>query len=107
MQLKLFPLICCPWCEFVPLNNHAGLVVEKFRIFGGNGEIRAIMTPPAVSNRGREEKKVLRLLRGVAGENGSLDCGTTGERLIKVNALEELLAFEEVRNKFDDTRNTS
>ena len=47
------------------------------------------------------------LLRGVTRKDSSLDGSTIGNRPIRVDALVGLLAVEEVRNKFDNTRNTS
>ena len=49
--------------------------------------------------KGGNIKKILSLLRGVAAdENGSLECGTIGNSLIRVDALVGLLAVEEVGN---------
>ena len=49
------------------------------------------------------KKKILSLLRGVAGEYGDLVCDTIDDSLIRVYALVGLLADEKVGNKFDDT----
>jgi hypothetical protein len=44
-------------------------------------------------------------LRGVTGNlDGSLDWGTTGNSLVRADALVRLFAVEEVGNEFDDTR---
>jgi hypothetical protein len=48
----------------------------------------------------------LSLLRGLAGKDGSLDCGTIGNSLIRVDALVRLFDLEEVGNEFDDTGDT-
>jgi hypothetical protein len=42
-------------------------------------------------------------LSGVTGKDGSLDCGTIGNSLVRVDALVRLFAIEEVGNEFDDT----
>jgi hypothetical protein len=54
-------------------------------------------------------KGVLSLLRGVTvtGKDGSFGSSTRGNSLIRVDVLVGLIAVEEVRNKFDDTGNTS
>ena len=70
------------------------------------------MTPPAVSipvERGGnvEDEKVLSLLRGVTGKDGSLDSSTIGNSLIRVDVLVRFLVVKEVGNEFDDKRDTS
>ena len=57
--------------------------------------------------RGNIKKKILSLLRGVAGEDDSLDYSTIGDSLIRVDPLVGLLAIEEVGDEFDHTRNIS
>jgi hypothetical protein len=47
--------------------------------------------------------RYLSLLRGVTGKDGSLDCGTIGNR---VDALVRLFVVEEVGNEFDNTEHT-
>ena len=54
-----------------------------------------------------KENKVLSLLRGVARKNGGLNGSTIRNGLVGVDALVGLLAVEEVRNKLDDTGDTS
>jgi NAD-specific glutamate dehydrogenase len=46
-----------------------------------------------------EAEKVLSLLRGITGKDGSLDCGGIGDSLVRVDALVRLFAVEEVGNK--------
>ena len=54
-----------------------------------------------------EEEEVSGLLRaGLAGKDSSLDGSTVGNSLIGVNALLELLAVEELRQKLLDARDT-
>ena len=105
--------------SFVHLNKHTRLVVrgsgEDFRLFGGNGGVTLDESSHDTSysldtegNRGNVEvEKVLSLLRGVTGKEGSLDGSTIGNSLLRVDAPVRLLAVEEVGNKFDDTGNTS
>jgi hypothetical protein len=63
--------------------------------------------PPAIliqSNQSNIKKKVLTLLRGV---KSSLDSGTNGDSLVRVDDLVGLLAIEEIGDKLHDTRDTS
>ena len=47
------------------------------------------------------------LFRGIAGQDGSLNCGAVGNSLIGVDALVGLLAVEEIGDELDDAGNTS
>ena len=48
-------------------------------------------------------KEIMSLIRGIAGEDGGLDCGTIDDSLIRVDGIVGLLrvAIEEFGNKFD------
>lgn len=63
--------------------------------------MRGVMTPLAIDTEGKrgniKKEKALSLLRGVTRKNGSLEGSTIGNSLIRVDALVELLAIEEVR----------
>jgi hypothetical protein len=105
--------------SFVHLNKHTRLVVrvsgEDFRFFGGNSGVSLDEsghdTSGSLDTEGKrgdvEEKKVLSLLRGVTGKDGTLDGSTIGNNLVRVDDLVGLFAVEEVGNKLDDTGDTS
>ena len=71
--------------------------------------IKAFITPLAVSvlrdGVRRTEDPVF--LRGVSEQDNSMDCGSMSYSFVGVDALIRLFAVEEVRDKLDDTRNTS
>ena len=77
-----FSLTCCPCCVIVVRS------VEFIR------ELLSVQDTVAI-------------FRGVTGKDGSLHSSTIGNGLIRVDALVELLAIEEVGNEFDDTWDTS
>ena len=104
--------------SFVHLNKNTRLIVgvcgEDFGLFRRNGGITfdksshdAASRLDTEGKRGNiEEKKVLSLLRSVAGQDGSLNGSTVRNGLIRIDALVGLLAVEEIGNKFDDTGDT-
>ncbi|KXN85447.1 NAD-specific glutamate dehydrogenase [Leucoagaricus sp. SymC.cos] len=58
-------------------------------------------------NNNIEQEEVLGLLGSVAREDSSLNSGTIGNSLIRVDALVGFLAVEEVGDELDDTGDTS
>ena len=57
--------------------------------------------------RNVEQEKILHVLRLVAAEDGRLNCGAVRDRLVRIDALVELLAAEEVAEQLLHFRDTS
>lgn len=98
--------------------GNSGLVVlnggEDTRLVGGDGGVAGDDDTEDITLHGDtegeggdiEEEEVLGLVRGLAGEDGSLDGGTVGNSLIGVDGLVELAATEELGNERLDLGDT-
>ena len=85
---------------------------EDSRLVNGNGGITLDESGHDTSGgldtggKGRIIERILSLLRGITGKNGTLDSSTISDIPIKAYALVGLLAIKEIRNEFDNTRDT-
>ena len=98
----------------VNLDEHTGLAVgvggEDLRLLGVDGGVSLDKgshdTTGSLDTEGErsdvEQEKVLDFLRGVPGEDRSLDGSTVSDSLIRIDALVELLSIKEVGDEFDD-----
>ncbi|KAA8584861.1 hypothetical protein FQN60_003555 [Etheostoma spectabile] len=94
------------------LDEDAGLVVsvggEDLSLFGGDGGVafnqRRHDSSGRLDAQGQrrhvQQQQILNVARGIAGENGGLDSGTVGHRLVWVDALVQLPAVEEILRGF-------
>ena len=93
------------------LNGHSGLVVgiggEGLGLLGGDGGVpldqRGHDTSSSLNTQWEwgnvEKEQVWDFLGSVSGQDGSLNGGTVGDSLIRVDGLAKLLAVEEVLNE--------
>uniref|UniRef100_A0A671VSH4 Heat shock protein family A (Hsp70) member 2 n=2 Tax=Sparus aurata TaxID=8175 RepID=A0A671VSH4_SPAAU len=99
---------------FVDLDEDPGLVVrvggEHLCLFSGDGGVAFNQgchdSSSGLDTQGQrrhvQQQQVLNVARGIACEDGGLDCGTVCHRLIWVDALVELPAVEEILQEFLD-----
>jgi hypothetical protein len=91
-----------------------GVGREDFGLLGGYGGVTldesSHDTTSSLNAKGKrgniKEEKVLSLLGGIAGKDGSLDSSTISNSLVGVNALVGFFAVKEVGNEFHDTGDT-
>ncbi|KAA8585728.1 hypothetical protein FQN60_004422 [Etheostoma spectabile] len=98
----------------VDLDEDAGLVVgvggEGLGLLGGDGGVALNQRRHDSSGRldaegqGRhvQQQQILNVARGVSSEDGGLDGGTVRHRLVRVDALVQLSAVEEILQEFLD-----
>merc|ERR1719474_1152841 len=105
---KVVVVLCHGPLVLVHLDGDSRLVVgvggEGLGLLGGDGGVpldqRGHHATSSLNSKREgsdiEEKKVRNSLRGVAGQDGSLDGGTVGHGLVRVDRLVQVLAVEEV-----------
>jgi hypothetical protein len=104
--------------HYLYLDSDGGLVVavggEGLRLLGGNGSVpldkgRHHAARRLNAQRKRchvQQQKVGHRFRGIAHEDGGLDSGPVGHRLVRVDGLVQLLPVEEVLQQLLDLGNS-
>ena len=120
-QIKLAEQMIVPGhgsLTLVHLDGDGGLVVgvggEGLGLLGGDGGVpldeRGHHSPSSLDTQGQrsniQEQQVRHSLGGVSSEDGGLHSGSIGHSLVRVDALVQLLAIEEVLQQLLDLRDS-
>jgi len=103
--------------SLIDLDGDSGLVVavggEGLGLLGGDGGVpldeRSHDSTSGLNTKGKrcnvEEEEIAHSFRGISGEDGSLNCSSIGNSLVRIDRFVELLSIEEILEKLLDLGN--